>query len=385
MKVLYIALGGKGGSDKALVDLLSILSTQHNIKALVVCGRKELTKELAKLDVPTIVYDFSWALCPPKKSLKEKVLYLPRRIKLFFKRRIDLANILEISNRFSPDIISTNVGVVDLGYKLSRITGIPHVWYIREYQLLDHNMHYLGGIKKFKKSLKNNKFNIAITKSLYQYFELRQPSIQIYDGVRKQRTHAPQMEPQKYFIFAGFLFEGKGVDELIRAYKLYSELGGSYELFILGRYDEKKTFHRWIRHFIEENKLDSIKLLGFRDDVDELMAKSAAVIIPSRYEAFGRVTCEAMYNKTLVIGKDTGGTKEQLDNLDEYAGKKISIRYLTEKQLVNQMFHVENISKESRLEFTEKAFELVNKLYSNEASANQVHDYYKTVLNLYQK
>ena len=49
------------------------------------------------------------------------------------------------------------------------------------------------------------------------------------------------------------------------------------------------------------------------------------------------------------------------------------------------MFHVENISKESRLEFTEKAFELVNKLYSNEASANQVHDYYKTVLNLYQK
>ena len=42
MKILYIALGGKGGSDKALVDLLSKL-VQYDIDPLVVCGRPDLT------------------------------------------------------------------------------------------------------------------------------------------------------------------------------------------------------------------------------------------------------------------------------------------------------------------------------------------------------
>ena len=41
MKILYIALGGKGGSDKALVDLLSKL-VKYDIDPLVVCGRPDL-------------------------------------------------------------------------------------------------------------------------------------------------------------------------------------------------------------------------------------------------------------------------------------------------------------------------------------------------------
>lgn len=48
MKILYIALGGKGGSDKALVDLLSKL-VKYDIDPLVVCGRPDLTVELEKL------------------------------------------------------------------------------------------------------------------------------------------------------------------------------------------------------------------------------------------------------------------------------------------------------------------------------------------------
>ena len=64
MKILYIALGGKGGSDKALVDLLSKL-VKYDIDPLVVCGRPDLTVELEKIGVKSLVYDFTWAINPP--------------------------------------------------------------------------------------------------------------------------------------------------------------------------------------------------------------------------------------------------------------------------------------------------------------------------------
>ena len=149
------------------------------------------------------------------------------------------------------------------------------------------------------------------------------PSVQIYDGVRDLRDKVDTDTPENYFIFAGFLFAGKGLDELLEAYKTYTTNGGKNLLYILGSVDESKPYHKHVTQFVKDNNLEGVRLLGFRNDVDELMSKSSAVIVPSRFEAFGRVACEAMFNKTLVIGKDTAGTKEQFDNVDTRYGKAI--------------------------------------------------------------
>lgn len=185
--------------------------------------------------------------------------------------------------------------------------------------------------------------------------------------------------------FAGFLFQGKGLEELLHAYKSYRERGGGHDLYILGAWNESNPFHRWVKQYIDDNGLKGAKILGFRNDVDELMVHSSAVIVSSKFEGFGRVACEGMFNKTVVIGKNTSGTREQFDNLDEYVGKKISLRYQTEVELVERMFEVENLSSELRFEIVEKSFEVVNSLYSNEISASQVYEYYKTVLKLYSR
>lgn len=199
MKILYIALGGKGGSDKALVDLLSKL-VKYDIDPLVVCGRPDLTVELEKIGVKSLVYDFTWAINPPIHSIRDKILYLPRQIKCFLKRKVDVVNLEKAVKDFSPDLISTNVGVVNLGYNLGKKMGLPHVWHIREYQDQDHGMHPVNGMNYFRRLLRKNQFNIAITKDLYQYFRMCSPAVQIYDGVRDCRSHFASCVPQKYFI-----------------------------------------------------------------------------------------------------------------------------------------------------------------------------------------
>lgn len=383
MKILYIALGGKGGSDKALIDILSILTRDYDIEPLVICGRKDVISELERIGVKSLLYDFEWALCPPIMTLKDIFLYLPRRLKGYLQRKRDVNNIVKILGEFRPNIIHTNTGVINLGYYLSKKLKVPNVWHIREYQNLDHDMHYIGGMKNFRRELRLNKFNIGITKDLYRYFRMESPSVQIYDGVRPFRPNSiviPQ-KPRNYFLFAGFIYQGKGLDELLYAYKEYRDRGGANNLFILGAYNEYNPFHRWVKQYIEENNLNGVKLLGFRDDVDDLMSHSVAVVVPSRFEAFGRVTCEGMFNQTLVIGKNTGGTKEQFDNVDEYVGNPISLRYSTKYELVDRMFEAENMSIKQRSEIVELSSRLVNNLYANEVSAAHIYEYYTYVLN----
>ena len=66
------------------------------------------------------------------------------------------------------------------------------------------------------------------------------------------------------------------------------------------------------------------------------------LIVPSKCEGFGLVTVEGMLNGSLVVGKDTGGTKEQFDNGKSFCGKEIGLRYNTEKDYENKIYCIKD-------------------------------------------
>lgn len=381
MKILYFALGGRGGSDKALTDLLSVLTRDYDVEPLVVCCMTGIIPELQRLNIPYRQYSFEWALCPLTNTLKDKILYVPRRLKAMIKRKIDQRQLQKLVKEFQPDIIHSNVGVINIGFYLGKKTGTPHIWHLREYQYLYPGLRYIWGLRNLRKFIEKNRYNIGITKGIYEYYNLRDSSKQIYDGVRSKRETLTIKNPEGYFIFAGFLFTGKGIDDLLQAYNEYIGKGGKSSLYILGRFDESSSFHQSLKRYAEDNNLNGVKFLGFRDDVDELMSECTAVIVSSQFEAFGRVACEAMFNGTLVIGRDTAGTKEQMDNLDSFAGKEISLRYQSQEQLVDRMFEADRINQDERQKILEVQFDTVNKLYTNEKSATQIYNYYTDIIN----
>jgi len=49
-----------------------------------------------------------------------------------------------------------------------------------------------------------------------------------------------------------------------------------------------------------------------RDDVYAIMSRATALIVPSHFEGFGRITAEAMFNGCLVAGYNSAGTREIL-------------------------------------------------------------------------
>ena len=136
-----------------------------------------------------------------------------------------------------------------------------------------------------------------------------------------------------------------------------------------------------LNQFIEKYHISNlVTFLGDRKDIEFLMQEATAIVIPSRFEAFGRCMAEAMFNGCLVIGKNTGGTKEQMENGINLEGKEIALRYETTEDLTQLLAEITSNIKDYR-DYTLRAFHTVNQLYSSEANTQQVFDFYNYILH----
>ena len=59
---------------------------------------------------------------------------------------------------------------------------------------------------------------------------------------------------------------------------------------------------------------DIVEMLGFQKDVNKFLAQTDIFCMCSKFEAFGRTTVEAMLSGNFVIGANTAGTTELIDD-----------------------------------------------------------------------
>ena len=108
------------------------------------------------------------------------------------------------------------------------------------------------------------------------------------------------------------------------------------------------------------------------------MQKAAAIIVPSSKEAFGLITAEAAFNKCLIIGKDTGGTAEQIENGITICGEAAGLRYHSDNELLDCMLRVSQSNNFQPI--IESAYLTAQKLYTIENCAQQIYELYTSIL-----
>lgn len=112
-----------------------------------------------------------------------------------------------------------------------------------------------------------------------------------------------QLERKNQMIYVGRLEEIKGVDILLKAWKLLGEKAPGLIMCGTG------PMETWCREFVEENKLIKVSILGFVKNnlVRDMIAQSKALILPTQvYEGFPMTVLEAMSEGTPVIGSNLG-------------------------------------------------------------------------------
>ena len=119
---------------------------------------------------------------------------------------------------------------------------------------------------------------------------------------------------------------------------------------------------------------ERIIFLGFRREINKLMSRATALIVPSAFEGFGFTTVEAMFNGCLIIGNNSGGTKEILEQ------EKLGILYSGQNEMVDAMRKVTSNNFEYFIPIICKAQKVASRLYSCEKNAEEICNIYHKIL-----
>ena len=382
MRVLYINNTKEyPGSTISLLNLFKGLKN-NGVEMLVVGPKMKNPKLIQELNELGIKYEFIYNeknIWPQirKDSIISFIWSLVKwPIKLgwiYYHMLISQYFLNKIINDFKPDIIHSNSGVIHEGIVCANQAKIPHVIHLREYQDLDFGMSIFPSKRKFE-SLLHKTYVITITKDILCHFHLEgyNKARVIYNGIYPKDKTLKIWPKDNYFLCCSRISASKGHENVIRSFASFSKKHPDYKLRICGYgTDEYVGYLKKISRQLHCH--DKIEWMGFTDKPFENMARARALIVASRSEGFGRMTAEAAFAGCVVIGRNTGGTKEILSSTGGYL-------FDSDKEMEVAMNAVAEMSHDEYLTLIGKAQSYARDYYSNEANVSKTYDFYNYML-----
>lgn len=384
MKVLFIFHTSwiKGGASKSGLTLVKGLQRQR-VKIVAACPEEgSLSEILRKEGIEVRTFGYNWAYPYVERSLKGLLKFGPKLILNSIKNRKALDRMTVFAEEFRPDIIHTNSGVADIGLRLAKRLGLPHVSHFREFGWRDCNalMWHEQRMRRYPRQ-----HGIAIGKDILNWHTKQgDDNTLIYNGIVNSGDIRRCYDKYPYLLYVGGLFKEKGIEDLLEAYsKLNPDLRKSHRLKIAGSTVDSR-YMQYLSSLTDRLDLTSdVEWLGERSDINDLMYRAKALVVPSHNEAFGRIVVEGMINGCLVIGRDMAGIKEQFDNGLEFTSKEIGLRFDSIEELTSILASVmrENIGfSETFLTMTEMGQKTVQSLYSIQRYVDSVIGFYDKII-----
>ena len=385
MKILYIVNSTTvfGGASKSLLTLLDGLIAKGVRPFVVTPDDAGIYVILRKHGIHVCALKYRPNTYPLLKSLKDYFLFLPRLVARRLLSRSAVNRVVKLCKEEKIQLIHSNVSVIDVGFRAAVKLHIPHVYHFREFCDLDFGLHYYPSKSRFHDSLrKYGSYSICITKTVQEYHGLQGSGSRIiYNGIHCSDATLDNGKRERSFLFAGRIEPAKGLMQLIDAYGIYkSKVNDPYTLLVAGEVCDKVYHEKLLRQIDALNLTGCVVFLGERKDIGNIMQRVSAIVISSRLEAFGRCMPEAMENGCLVIGRNTGGTKEQFDNGSALKGCEIGLRYETTQDLADRLVEVSSASPRKYDKMRLVAFETVKEIYSNDNYINKVFNFYNDIL-----
>lgn len=295
-----------------------------------------------------------------------------RKLLLRYNEQKSIKSIIDIALKEKPVLIHSNSGVIRCGWLASKKLKIAHVWHLREYQDLDFKREILPSHAAFENML-NQSYVITITKDIFHYFhQERNPKAKIvYNGIFSINEKIENVHKEPYFLVCSRISPEKGHHNIIKAFGAFCKKNQNFRLKIAGEYSPEDKYVKSLSSIAESMGCsDFIDYVGFKKDVKALMSNARCLVVASPNEGFGRMTAEACFLETLVIGYNSSGTKEILDNTGGilYDG--------TIDDLVAKMEYVAEMKQDEYTLITKNAKMKARECYSIEANGRAIYDIY---------
>ncbi len=260
-----------------------------------------------------LIRSYSWTAYP-KLSMRVK-----RRLQSVANRLLAEPKIVRLISEQGYDIVHINTAHGYVAAKPAIRLGKVLVWHIREMIEEDQGASIVGRRHGYALMSKSN-VAIAISNAVKEKYArlLTCPVVRIYNGIDPSTFYTERCDlfasNRVRMVIVGGLYPHKGQLELVEALGELLRTGDvEFHLDIVGR--PSGEYYERVRKAVAENGLDDcVTFAGETFDPGAYYRQSDIAFVCSHAEAFGRVTVEAMMAGCVVIGADTGGTREVLND-----------------------------------------------------------------------
>ena len=370
MRILFISnYSALYGANRSLLTLAEHFShTDGNEVGMMIPSKGLIRKELERLDISTLTIPYFSQLFYYKRQLKYLALPLLTVFTVFMFPYI----ILRV-RRFKPDLIYSNTSAENIGIFISKILHVKHITHVREFMDLDHGAHFIGGNVMKKKFLSWSDGLVfvsdAVRKWVNQGEEPLANQIVVHNGVDTGCDIKPAHLQGKgvRLGIVGILDEEKGQHIAIEYFRDVLKNHPEARLHIYG--DKEGPYKKRLLEMIRKYSLENtVRMHGFVKDSKAIYLDMDIMLMCSRSEGFGRVTAEAMQYGIPVIGYDSGGTSEIIEEgRNGYLFKDKEGFLKAVEQLLDSEKHYQEMS--------EYAFRNAHERFSKERYCRHIQDF----------
>ncbi len=318
-KILFVSHSSDlAGAERGLFELAQGLMAQGHAVRVVLPKEGPLAALLHATGIQTHIV-------PYRKWANTRKLGL-RRLHRAFRQLRTASKLKDLFSQLTPDIVITNTIVIPAAAIAARRLHIPHVWYIREFGTIDHGMNFDLGFRLSMHVVDRLSDTIIVNcVALKDYFSEWIPSSKIsvvYNavdlGVSPQQLESWRAERSRdtqelHCTLIGRISPAKGQEDALRAISILKHSGIAARLTLVGP-GESRECKRLESLASELEITDFVEFTGFSETPLRFFSQADVALVCSRFEAFGRVTVEALKCGCPVIGTSCGGTVEHIQD-----------------------------------------------------------------------
>ena len=326
IRVLFVSHdAGLDGAQRTLLTLLSAMDRRACSPFLLVPYDGPMNRAADALEIPVFVERLvHWIPTSLVSTIRQRI----RHRYLFFRSLSQRIRAIErLIKENKVDLVYTNTVTCVEGAIAARRTRRPHIWHIHEHIVGNGGLAsllpfwiYCTTILFFSRAV------VFCSKALASgYPRLSGKASIVYNGlplpplrdriaVRAKVTNELGMIPgAKIVSMVGALHPGKDHETFLSSAEQVARSVEDVNFLIVGAGSEGYT--KAIRRRIRDLHLDSrVRLLGWRDDILDLMAASDVLVVSSERESFGLTVIEALAVETPVVSTRCGGPEEILED-----------------------------------------------------------------------
>lgn len=315
MNVVFVThTSGFYGANRSLLCLIDGLQS-YGVKSHVLVPKSgPITGELSRRNIPFYTIPF-------KRWMSKDRWKAPARLGMNLGV---LPLLVRKVRQWNVDLIHTNSSVTPIGALLSEVVSLPHTWHVREFGKRDFGLSYDWGRSLFRKLMTRADATIAVSKAVRRHVlsDVDVPCRVVYDGVVSSK-HLKQLRDEDgsreensdpyTFAIVGKINPAKDQKQALRALRRLKREKREVHLLVAGDGTDKHV--ESLQYLCQSLSLSrNVSFLGYVSDPFEVYHRADAVLMCSSHEAMGRVTAEAMAAGRPVIGCDSDGTAELVDD-----------------------------------------------------------------------